>query len=67
MEITITINTDNAAFDDDALEPEVARILVDAALKFGQHYAYRQPDDKWPLELPLKDINGNRVGSMVAS
>lgn len=49
---TLTIETDNAAFDD---EPryEVARILRDAA----DAYAYNG-ETAWPL----RDVNGNRVG-----
>ena len=54
--ITITINTENAAFD---LEPlyEVSRILERLTIKF---------DEK---EIPdvLMDINGNKVGTVEVS
>jgi hypothetical protein len=66
MQITITINTDNAAFEDGA-EIEVARILAD--------YARRLNDGLTNLELTsvlnnprgryaLRDSNGNTVGSV---
>jgi len=50
--ITITIETNNAAFDDD-YEMEVARILKSAAVRsmLGRGGS-----------LPLRDINGNTVG-----
>jgi len=50
--ITITIHTNNAAFDGDNHDHEVARIL--AGLSTG-----------WELKnasIALRDINGNRVG-----
>jgi hypothetical protein len=54
--ITITIETDNAAFEDNR-EAEVARILAD--------YARRLADGLANLPLttqPLRDINGNTCG-----
>ena len=57
MNITITINTDNAAFEYQA-GLEVARILRDLA---------RQVQN-WPgrnkFRLSCMDINGNKVGSL---
>lgn len=50
---TLTIETDNAAFEDDNLLAETARILRVAADKIerGNHPAN------------LLDVNGNKVGS----
>jgi hypothetical protein len=63
MKITITINTDNAAFDLDnaALQQEgsmleVARILETLARRFSA--------GNWPMEGPIRDINGNTVGDV---
>ena len=50
---TITIETDNAAFEDDAKYAEVARLLRNAAARIAQGR-----DDVFPL----MDVNGNRVG-----
>ena len=54
MKVSITINTDNAAFDGPELEGEVARILRMAANKIidGER------------SFNLKDINGNTVGKV---
>ncbi len=51
--ITITIETDNAAFDN--FETETARILNDLAsrVKYGSKGEH----------IPVMDINGNTVGS----
>ena len=58
MKITITLNCDNAAFDDTP-EVEVYRILTSVAQRCLQ-------DGVQDLEyLPLKDINGNTVGKVV--
>lgn len=54
MNITIKINTDNAAFGDDP-EAEVARILRATALHFEQSGL----EDR-----PLYDSNGNGIGSV---
>lgn len=53
MNIIITINTDNAAFEDDP-GAEVARILNSLAQKIG----------RWgiPSDMKLLDSNGNTVG-----
>lgn len=51
---TLKIETDNAAFEDDNLLAEVARILRVAADKVeqGDHPA------------SLRDVNGNKVGDL---
>lgn len=51
--IRLTLNTGNAAFEDD-IHSEVARILRDASTK----YVEGQTD------FPLRDINGNTVGKL---
>ncbi len=58
MDITITINTDNAAFSDGNAGSEVARILRKAAKQIE--------DNGLPLndDPPLIDINGNKVGKI---
>ena len=55
MNIVITIDTENAAFDDGQTGRETARILRDLADKY-QDGDYRQ--------LILHDINGNSVGNV---
>ena len=52
MRAEITINMDNAAFDDDG---ELARILRRLADDLGTQ--------KRALIMNLRDINGNRVGT----
>lgn len=59
MDITITINTDNAAFQDDA-GIEVARILRQLA---GNLELWQGKNE---FSLGLRDINGNKVGSAEA-
>lgn len=60
MKIIITLDTDNAAFADNA-GAEVARIL--------RHTADRV--ETWPgasnFTIGLRDYNGNRVGEAIAS
>jgi len=59
MDITITINTDNAAFEDDR-GAEVARILTKLARYIrdnGPEYAHCRR---------LMDANGNAVGTVEA-
>ena len=53
MRFTLSINCDNAAFDEypGCLENEVCRRLKDGARKVGEH------DEPY-----VKDINGNTVG-----
>ena len=67
MNITITINTDNAAFDEYAgnnLGLEVARILESLAYDFkGRGYEYDKPCDL--RRSPLFDANGHTVGHCV--
>ena len=55
MMFKLWINTDNAAFDDDTREFEVARMLREVADKIesnGLQWCYQN----------IKDINGNIVG-----
>ena len=54
--IIITINTDNAAFEDDE-EVEVARILRNLANRIEMAGCRAQG--------PLRDINGNIVGEFI--
>lgn len=53
MTLTITIATDNAAFEDDNLRHECARILREAANNL---------EGTALVMFRLRDINGNRVG-----
>jgi len=53
MDITITINTDNAAFEGAEVE-EVSRILSELGWKIE--------DNAYIDNCSLKDINGNTVG-----
>ena len=53
---TLTIATDNDAFSDDALTPEIARILRRAANFIEDGWLDNQP-------FALLDVNGNSVGS----
>jgi hypothetical protein len=58
MTITIRIDTDNAAFDDDkasGAHTEIARLLAGIAARF---------DTDGPHDGPLMDINGNTVGTV---
>lgn len=54
-QVTITINADNAAFEDDNKWPEVGRIL--------QQLADNLKDGETPQTPDLRDINGNKVGT----
>lgn len=63
MKITVTIHTDNAAFDEDneAVQQEgsmfeTARILQKVAGRFAA--------GSWPMDGPVFDINGNQVGEV---
>ena len=60
MDITITINTDNAAFESDP-ESEVGRILRKAA-KHIEDNGLRRSDG-----MPTMDINGNKVGKITVT
>lgn len=53
MTFVLTIDCDNAAFEDDDLEHELARILSVAANKVLQGHR----------EFNLRDVNGNTVGA----
>ena len=55
-ELTITIKTDNAAFEGDCYGPEIARILRDIAMQHEQGLLDRD------MPLIIRDINGNAVG-----
>ena len=55
QQITITIDTGNAAFEDGAGGSEVARILRTLADRY-------ENDGLWDQTHTLRDINGNRVG-----
>lgn len=57
MQITITINTDNAAFEDNT-ETKVARILADFARKLADGLT------NIGITTRLLDINGNTVGAV---
>lgn len=59
MTVTVTIRTDNAAFDGADLAPEVARILRRLADTVTRELT-RDPDDGFSV--CLRDINGNKVG-----
>ena len=61
MDITITINCDNAAFEDDNGGPEVARILRELAEACA--------DGCGPPNLggSIRDINGNTVGQVTVT
>ena len=61
MDIRITINTDNSAFEDHP-EIETARILRVLADRI-----YADGDIDADYDHPLKDINGNTVGSLTAT
>lgn len=56
--ITITIDTDNAAFEEEGGH-EVARILRTVAQDFVHLEDPRDLDGKY-----IRDINGNRVGKI---
>ena len=67
MMLTLTVDCDNAAFDDD-LRHELARILREAIWHIESgHYdgSYNANDDLIGFKtVSLRDANGNRVGSM---
>ena len=67
--ITITIGTDSAAFEGDALGREVGRILRELAGKAEEWGPMSDELDAadWDSSalLPVMDINGNRVGDFV--
>ena len=55
-DFNLSITTDNAAFDDDNLSIEIARIMREVATRIerGEYYG------------SVRDINGNRIGSFSA-
>jgi hypothetical protein len=57
MNIKITINTENAAFEDQESQ-ETARILQDLTKRINGHPHFSPGHSQ-----PLRDINGNKVGS----
>ena len=59
MRLNLVLDTDNAAFDGDALGPEVSRILIKYANAIK---TVSDPDTSIDLETMLRDTNGNKVG-----
>ena len=59
--LNISINTDNAAFEDENLGLEISRILKSYANAIE---SVIDPDTSWELETRLRDINGNTVGQV---
>lgn len=59
MKITIEINCDNAAFEDDA-GGEIARILNSIASE-AQEFYHPTNNRMCPV---VRDINGNKVGTV---
>ncbi len=57
--ITITFDTDNAAFDGHDYHMEVERVLLRAAFLLRHDLARGKA-----AELPIRDSNGNSVGSV---
>ena len=55
---SLSINLDNSMFADDAA-PEISRILKDLS-EFTKKATIT--DNELPMEKPLKDFNGNKVG-----
>lgn len=60
MQLKITIDMDNAAFEDDT--GEAARILKVAGDKIERHLGYAPDAD---FSCKLQDINGNTVGDVL--
>lgn len=58
MTVTITIQTDNAAFEDNGIGAEVARILKEIAVEIHDDTNV----DNWDRN--LRDENGNTVGKL---
>lgn len=59
--ITITINTENAAFDPDPAR-EIVRILIALTYKL-QDGDYHWDGEEFTFD-PLYDLNGNKVGTV---
>lgn len=60
MTITITIDTDNAAFEDGARGQEVARILTEIANQY-RSTDFPRSSNKWQN---VRDVNGNQCGQI---
>lgn len=58
MKITIEFDTENAAFEDDRFS-EVGRIL-----QMAEREVMDCLDDGCGIRVPIKDSNGNRVGTL---
>lgn len=61
MKLTLTIDTENAAFDDEDCGPELARILRALADDFNE------PTERYKLHgyaATVMDANGNRCGAV---
>lgn len=63
MTITITINTDNDAFDLDN-EAVVQEGSMFETARILQKVAGRFAAGSWPMDGPIFDINGNEVGEV---
>ena len=61
MNLKIKINTDNDAFADDNLGPEISRILKNYANNIE---SIIDPETSWKLKTILRDINGAKVGQV---
>ena len=60
MNFNVSINCDNAAFDDDLTGIEICRILQSIEDKL-QHIGYIEPQEN--MNGRIRDMNGNTVGS----
>jgi len=63
MDIRISINCDNGAFDDYNAGAEIARILRSLANAFGVNVAARREIDDMD-GTKIMDANGNKVGKV---
>lgn len=57
MDITIKINCDNAAFEDNP-GAELTRILAGLGVTFATSHSHLEPGIEWSL----RDLNGNTCG-----
>lgn len=64
MKITITFNTDNAAFADGGYTTEIPKILKYAAANLINENL--ENENLIELEWPIFDTNGNKVGTTKA-
>ena len=59
--VTLTIETDNAAFEGSNIGPEIARILRETADRIEDEHL----GELWIMcSMPIVDINGNVVGDI---